>query len=56
MELGDFVATMTGGLSRNIPSELFRNPSFLEKAAVFKFHAAPELFTLKFGQNVVAEY
>ena len=43
-------------LSLNIPCELFRNPSFLEKAAVFKFHAAPELLTLKFGQNVVPEY
>ena len=55
MESGDFAATMTRGLSRNIPSQLFQNPSFLDKAAVFKFQAAPELFTLKFGQNVVPE-
>ena len=49
VERGYFAATMTRGLSRNIPSASFQNPSFLEKAAVFKCQDAPEMFTLKFG-------
>ena len=56
VERGDFAATMSRGLSRNIPRELFQNPSFLERGAVFKCQDAPELFTLKFGQKVVPEY
>ena len=51
MERGDFAATMSGGLSRNIPSELFQNPSFLDKAAVFKCQYAPEL--LKCGRGIL---
>ena len=47
---------MTRGLSRNTPSELLQNPSFLDKSAVFKCQDTPELFTLKFGQKVVPEY
>ena len=56
VERGDFAAIMTRGLSRNIPSELFQNLSFLDKAAVFKCQYAPELFALNSGQNVVPEY
>ena len=53
MERGDFAATVTRGFSRNIPSALFQNPSFLDKAAVFKFQDAPELFTLKCGPGIL---
>ena len=56
VERADFAAAMSPVASKEHPKCVIPKSKFFEKAAVFKCQDAPELCTLKFGQNVVPEY